>query len=129
MCRTQGHQNGQVYYGCQLSTPPNGPCYGPDQIRAAYGIQPLLNAGKDGTGRTIAIIDAYGSPTLAADLAYFDARWGLPAANLTTVYPSGPPDRRIRTSSGWAGETTLDVEWSHAVAPGSEDPADHREVE
>ena len=69
-----------------------GPCYGPDQIRAAYGIQPLLSAGKDGTGRTIAIIDAYGSPTLAADLAYFDARWGLPAANLTTCTPFGAPD-------------------------------------
>ena len=37
------HVNGQVYYGCQLWTPPTGPCYGPDQIRAAYGIQPLLN--------------------------------------------------------------------------------------
>ncbi len=113
-------KNGQVYYGCQLSTPPNGPCYGPDQIRAAYGIQPLLSAGKDGTGRTIAIIDAYGSSTLAADLAYFDARWGLPAANLTTVYPSGAPDPTDPdNASGWSGETTLDVEWSHAVAPGA----------
>jgi subtilase family serine protease len=113
-------KDGQVYYGCQLSSPPVGPCYGPDQIRAAYGIQPLLSAGKDGSGRTIAIIDAYGSSTLAADLAYFDTKWGLPAANLTTVYPSGPPDATDPgNAQGWSGETTLDVEWSHAVAPGA----------
>ncbi len=109
-------QNGQVYFGCQLASPPAGPCYGPDQIRAAYGIQPLLNAGHDGSGRTIAIIDAFGSPTLANDLAHFEAQFGLPAADLSVVYPSGPP---ATADPNWAGETTLDVEWSHAVAPGA----------
>ena len=113
---TQIVKNGQVYFGCQLASPPSGPCYGPDQIRAAYGIQPLLDAGHDGTGRTIAIIDAFGSPTLANDLAHFDAQWHLPAPSLTTVYPSGQP---AGPDADWAGETTLDVEWAHAVAPGA----------
>src|SRR5690349_2409414 len=77
--------DGSVHFGCQLTAP----CYGPDQIRAAYGIQPLLDQGYDGTGRTIAIIDAYGSPTLASDLATWETVWGLPHANLTVVAPFG----------------------------------------
>ena len=109
-----------MYFGCQLSTPPDGPCYGPDQIRAAYGIQPLLNAGKDGTGRTIAIIDAYGSPTLADDLAHFEAQLASAGGESHHRVPVRPAGRRqIRQRLGWAGETTLDVEWSHAVAPGA----------
>src|SRR4051812_21022945 len=39
-------------------------CYGPDAIRAAYGVQSLLSAGIDGKGQTIVIIEAFGSPTL-----------------------------------------------------------------
>jgi subtilase family serine protease len=119
VAETQIQRNGQVYYTCQLFAPPNGPCYGPDQIRAAYGIQPLLDAGYTGAGKTIAIIDAYGSPTLADDLAYFDTRWNLPAANLTVVTPFGVAPTDPANASGWSGETTLDVEWAHAVAPGA----------
>src|SRR5947209_2419110 len=50
---------------CQLS----GTCQGPDQIRNAYGVQQLLDQGVTGAGRTIVIIDAYGSVTIAQDLA------------------------------------------------------------
>jgi subtilase family serine protease len=109
--------DGSVHFGCQLSTPAG--CYGPDQIRAAYGIQPLLDAGYDGTGRTIAIVDAYGSPTLASDVATFDTVWGLPAPNLQVVAPFGIDSTTAANASGWAGETSLDVEWAHAVAPGA----------
>jgi hypothetical protein len=48
---------------CQL----DGTCYGPNQIRNAYGFQPLLNKGITGAGSTIVIIDAYGSNTLQQD--------------------------------------------------------------
>lgn len=109
--------HGLVRFGCQLSTPPV--CYGPDQIRAAYGIQPLLDQGFDGQGKTIVIIDAYGSSTINDDLAAFDSLWGLPAPpSFQSVTPFGvdtPPDPV--TADGWAGETSLDVEWAHAVAP------------
>jgi hypothetical protein len=51
-------------------------------MRNVYGFQSLLNNGFDGTGTTIAIIDAYGSDTIQGDLGAFDAYMGLPAANL-----------------------------------------------
>jgi len=108
---------GTVRFSCQLTTPAG--CYGPDQLRAAYGTQTLLDKGYDGAGRTIAIIDAYGSPTLASDVALFDSVWAQPAANVTTTAPFGIDPTTPENADGWAGETTLDVEWAHAIAPGA----------
>ena len=99
------------------------PCYSPQEIQHAYGVDRLLNRGDDGAGESIVIIDSFGSPTLASDLASFDAGYGLPAprslrilAPLGTVPfdPAAVPDQIT-----WAGETTLDVEWAHAMAPGA----------
>ena len=108
---------GSVHFGCQLTVPAG--CYGPDQLRAAYGVQPLLNAGDTGAGKTIIIIDAYGSPTLATDVANFNAVWGLPATNLSVYTPFGIAPTDPDNATGWSGETTLDVEWAHAIAPGA----------
>ena len=108
---------GTVRFTCQLTTPAG--CYGPDQMRAAYGTQALLSAGFDGTGRTITIIDAYGSPTLAPDVATFDSVWGLPAANVTVTAPFGIDPTTPANATGWAEETSLDVQWAHAIAPGA----------
>ena len=69
----------------------------------------------DGTGQTVVIVDAFGSPTAAADIAKFSSTFGLPAPNFAVFDPQGPPPY----NSGWAGETTLDIEWSHAMAPGA----------
>src|SRR5580658_1603743 len=99
------------------------PCYSPQEIRTAYGMNGLINSGMVGAGQTIVIIDSYGSPTIAADLAAFDAGYGLPdPPSFTVLAPLGTvpwnptlyPDQ-----PGWAGETTLDVEWAHAMAPGA----------
>jgi subtilase family serine protease len=99
------------------------PCYSPQEIRTAYGMNGLINSGMVGAGETIIIIDSYGSPTIAADLAAFDAGYGLPdPPSFTVLSPLGTvpwnptlyPDQ-----PGWAGETTLDVEWAHAMAPGA----------
>ena len=49
------------------------PCYVPAQVQTAYDEQPLFNAGITGAGQTIVILDAFGSPTIQADLATFDA--------------------------------------------------------
>jgi subtilase family serine protease len=98
------------------------PCYSPQEIRHAYGVDGLLNAGNVGAGQTIVIIDSFGSPTLASDLATFDASYGLPdPPNLTVLAPLGtvPFDVTNDDMTGWAGETTLDVEWAHAMAPGA----------
>lgn len=84
--------------------------YTPSQISVAYGIDKVS---AKGSGQTIAIVDAYGDPNIAGDLAAFDAHFNLPAANLTVAYPSGKP----ASNAGWALETALDVEWAHAIAP------------
>jgi subtilase family serine protease len=97
-----------------------GPCYSPQEIQTAYGVSSLLHAGDDGAGQTIVIIDSYGSPTLATDLAAFDAGYGLPAPpSLQQLAPIGsvPFDVNNDDMTGWAVETTLDVEWAHAMAP------------
>ncbi|MGH2933225.1 MAG: hypothetical protein ACRDL2_01735 [Gaiellaceae bacterium] len=107
---------GSVHFSCQQTTPAG--CYGPDQIRAASGIQPRLDPGLNGSGRTIAIVDAYGSPTIDADLALFDSTWGLPAPpSFQVVTPFGIDPTDPSNAAGWSGETSLDVEWSHAIAP------------
>ncbi|GAB3491946.1 S53 family peptidase [Flexivirga lutea] len=95
-------------------------CQTPQSIRAAYNIPAAINGQPAGTGQTIVIVDAFGSPTAASDLAIFSQQWGLPAADLTIHYPGGKPTWNGRgTQLGWAQETSLDIQWAHAVAPGA----------
>jgi subtilase family serine protease len=85
-------------------------------------LTPLLNAGYTGAGQTIIIIDSFGSPTIANDLSTFDAGYGLPAPpSFTVLAPLGTAsfDPSDSDQVGWASETTLDVEWAHALAPGA----------
>jgi subtilase family serine protease len=91
--------------------------YNPSQVRTAYGLNSIVG---DGTGQTIAIVDAYKDTNIASELAYFDSYYGLPAANLTVVNQTGGTSlSRVGTNSGWALEIALDVEWAHAMAPGA----------
>lgn len=98
-------------------------CYRPAQLQHAYGIDRLVSHGLDGHGRTIAIVDSFGSPTIAADLHHFDQVLGLPdPPALSIVQPAGVPpafDPKNGDMEGWAEETSLDVEWAHAMAPGA----------
>jgi hypothetical protein len=80
----------------------------------------------DGAGQTIAIVDAYGSPTIIKDAETFNAHWGLSDTDSTgqfflTIKPLSPTVNTVTTDpvtvAGWAAETSLDVEWAHAVAP------------
>ena len=99
------------------------PCYSPQEIRNAYGLTPILNAGYTGSGQTIIIIDSFGSPTIAQDLQAFDQGYGLPdPPSFTVLAPLGtvPFDPTNSDQVGWAFETTLDVEWAHAMAPGAD---------
>jgi subtilase family serine protease len=99
------------------------PCYDPQQIRAAYGVDSLIKAGYVGAGETIVLIESYGSPTLAADLEQFDTDFGLPPPPslkvLTPLGPIPPFDATQPDQVGWAVETSLDVQWAHAMAPGA----------
>jgi subtilase family serine protease len=99
------------------------PCYVPAQLQTAYNEQPLFKDGITGKGETIVIVDSFGSPTIKADLATFDAEFNLAAPpSFKIIQPAGKvpawnPDNSSEV--GWAGETTLDVEWSHTIAPGA----------
>ncbi len=98
-------------------------CYEPAQIQRAYDLGPLLRRGINGRGQTIVIVDSFGSPTIGHDLATFDKTFHLPAPpSLKVIQPAGPvPPYNPGNSDmvGWAGETTLDVEWAHTMAPGA----------
>lgn len=89
--------------------------YVPAQIARAYGFDLIPSTG-DGRGQTIAIIVAYGSPSIQGDLDVFCTQYGLPKTPVAVYYPLGAP---ATNNSGWAAETTLDVEWAHAMAPGA----------
>jgi subtilase family serine protease len=121
-------------FNCQivnLST--IGSCYDPYQIRHAYKIDTLINAGFSGNGKTIVIIDAYQSPNIVQELITYDSFYGLPSLNglggpvdpnlgtFTQIAPDGltpfvPGDPNM---TRWAEEISLDVLWAHAIAPGA----------
>ncbi len=88
----------------------------PSQIATAYS---MSLSSTTGGGETIAIVDAYNDPNIAADLATFDTEYNLPAANLTVENESGQTTRLPQTDAGWSLEIALDVEWAHAAAPGA----------
>jgi subtilase family serine protease len=98
-------------------------CYNPAQLQQAYGLNALYSRGITGKGATIVIVEPYGSPTIASDLRAFDSAENVPnppslriirPAGKVPHYNPGNPDM-----VGWAGETTLDVEYAHAIAPGA----------
>ncbi len=96
-------------------------CYSPLQFRTAYDLNPLYAKGITGKGRTIVIVDSFGSPTIQADLNTFDAQWGIPDTTVQIVQAGTIPafDPTDDDMVGWAQETSLDVEYAHAIAPGA----------
>nr|HET6903611.1 S53 family peptidase [Ktedonobacteraceae bacterium] len=104
----------------QCRTQTGFPCYSPQEIRKAYNVTPLLNAGYTGKGQSIVIIDSFGSPTIQNDLHVFDQGYGLAdPPSLKVVAPLGTINFDPNNSDmvSWAFETSLDVEWAHALAP------------
>jgi hypothetical protein len=98
-------------------------CYSPNQLRTAYQLPAVYARGVTGKGQTIVIVDSFGSPTIKSDLVTFDRHYGYPAPpKFTIIAPAGKiPKFNDANSdmSGWAGETTLDVEYAHSLAPGA----------
>jgi subtilase family serine protease len=96
-------------------------CYNPLQYRAAYDLDALYRRGITGKGRTIVIVDSFGSPTVQHDLDVYSKQFGLPSTKVKVVkWGKVPPfDPKNSDMTGWAGETSLDVEMAHAVAPGA----------
>ena len=96
-------------------------CYSPVQYRVAYDLNPLYRSNVTGRGQTIVIVDSFGSPSIRHDLSVFDKQWGFPnpTLNVLAVGKLPPFDPGDATMVGWAEETTLDVEYAHAIAPGA----------
>lgn len=93
--------------------------YSPAQVRHAYGFDQVKfgSIAGDGSGQTIAIVDAYSDPSLAADLHKFDQQYGLAdPPSLRAVNQAGGTSLPA-ADAGWAMEIALDVEWAHAIAP------------
>jgi subtilase family serine protease len=92
----------------------------PAQISQAYGLDSIAFSTPggpvkgDGSGQTIALIEAYHSPSIVSDLKTFDQTFHLPDPAVSVVNLAGST-----TDDGWAGEEALDVEWAHAIAPGA----------
>jgi subtilase family serine protease len=118
-----GHSSGQPPTTAECEAQFQVACYEPTQIQQAYNLPVLYARGVTGKGATIVIVDSFGSPTIASDLATFDGQFGLPAPpSFTILQPAGavPPfDATNGTMLSWAGETTLDVEYAHTIAPGA----------
>ncbi len=93
--------------------------YKPQQLRGAYG----LGSSATGKGVTIAIVNAYDSPTLLADAQKYykinDPSHPLAPAQFTNIPPATVGNVSLCGASGWFSEQSLDVESSHAMAPGA----------
>ncbi|HEY6497240.1 MAG TPA: S53 family peptidase [Trebonia sp.] len=108
-------------------------CYQASQLEKAYNLSPLFDRGVEGQGETIVIVDAFGSPSIAANLSTFDSQMHLPnPPSFRVITPEGPITTTAKNCTsafsptgpdtcsdyyGWTDETSLDVEWSHAMAP------------
>ncbi|HET6325081.1 MAG TPA: S53 family peptidase [Planctomycetaceae bacterium] len=118
--------SGSSHGGTPNVTPANAGPVTPAQMRQAYGVNQISLGGVagDGTGQTIAIVDAYNDPNIIADAAAFNSNFGLQAFNGTT----GPTFKVLNETggtslpansavNGWDVEESLDVEWAHSIAP------------
>ena len=84
----------------------------PSQIKKIYGLPETGGKG------TIAIVGAYDDATIESDLAVFDSTFGLPACTTQNgCFTKHLMNSKEGSNSGWALETSLDVEWAHAIAP------------
>ena len=114
-------------------------CFTPSSMANSYNYATLHAAGNRGQGITIAVVDSYGSDTIASDLNVFNTAFGLPhlcgepGVTCTAGMPKfsifslqGSPSTKTpppnngtgqEAKSAWALEVSLDVEWAHATAP------------
>jgi len=98
--------------------------YTPQQYQSAYGESELLEAGVDGRGVTVAITDAYASPTIYQDAQQYNLVHDQPLFrhhqfSQITPGPDGYDNTDLCGAQGWYEEETLDVEAVHAMAPGA----------
>jgi subtilase family serine protease len=125
-----------TYYGEKLAStlPPFGdgfpnplpyaPCgYKPAQLQGAYNVTGAIAGGDSGSGVTVAIVDAYESPTLYSDAVEYAKKnqgsQGWQRGQFKEMIQRPFTKTEECEASGWSGEQTLDVEAVHAMAPGA----------
>jgi subtilase family serine protease len=96
--------------------------YGPSDLRRALHVDCLIAKGDTGKGQTIIDMVCFGNPNVQSDLNMYSQQYGLPATTVQVLAPLGPNQPPQNSADqqfqqGWAGETSLDVEMYHAVAP------------
>ena len=112
-------------FGSYPTTLPDVTCgYIPAQLRSVYGMQQVVNDGFNGSGVTVAIVDAFASPTLLADAQQYAANHDPSNPLLSSqfsehVFPPNAANEGPCGASGWYSEQSLDVEAVHAMAPGA----------
>jgi hypothetical protein len=107
--------------GDASSSAPSG--YGPDQLQLAYNL--AAPAAWDGTGQTVAVVDAYDYPSAEADLAVYRSQYGLPPCTTANgcfrkVNENGatsPLPQAAPASNDWAAEEALDLDMVSAICP------------
>ncbi|CAM5740500.1 putative Pseudomonalisin [Streptomyces afghaniensis 772] [Streptomyces afghaniensis] len=100
------------------ATSPSG--YGPSDLQDAYGLTSA--AATNGTGRTVAIVNAYDDPDAESDLAAYRSHYGLPACTTAggcfkKVSQTGSTTALPTADSGWSGEISLDLDMASAICP------------
>jgi hypothetical protein len=98
---------------------PSGVGYGPSQLQSAYNLTSASSA--DGSGRTIAIVDAFDDPTAASDLATYRSSAGLPAVpsfeKLNQNGQTSPLPSEAPADDDWTLEESLDLDMASAICP------------
>ncbi len=119
-----GQHNGTMPEAYGRTSFPTYICgYLPGQLRSAADLDRSINAGYNGHGKTIGIVDAYASPTIVRDTNDYMRAAYEPL--LTRFRQIAPDPSQFRDQalcggpSGWQGEETLDVQSAHSVAPGA----------
>ncbi len=97
--------------------------YGPSDLDSAYSVPTTL-----GSGKTVAIVDAYDDPNAASDLGTYRSNFGLPPARprngcFKKVNQNGATSPLPAANTGWAAEDMLDIEMVSAICPNCQDPA------
>ena len=100
-------------------TPGNFFAYSPSEIAQTYNLTSLYKSGVNGSGVTIAIVDAYGDPYIQDEVNNFSKQFNLPPISVNTICVDGPCNMTLGITTGWNVEIALDVEWAHALAPGA----------
>ena len=97
--------------------------YAPAQLQSHYGLASLIQQGYDGSGQTVALVEAYGYAAAKEDANTFGSVFDLPLLtneNFEVVYPEGQPlNPNAADLTGWTREIALDIQSVHAIAPGA----------